>query len=268
MGGIKGFFLVIVSILLFFSIISLSLFSVLSSSLTYENVYKESSVFVGEILQDLNVNQIIEQQYPLMLLYCENNTQFVFSDSNYVFEIPCESVFQGKEAIFNEGIKSIVKDFYYKDYSENFISYLDNPQDAPLFLISEKAYNFTNKLFYSSLAISIILTLLLFFLTEKKSNTFLLPGIFFVFSSLLFFKMDSILAKFSEGIVFQFFGIFFSTTFSISIRLLIIGILLIAIAIVFKVFKVGFWISSFIEKFKKSPQKSQEKSNVTQIKKK
>jgi len=57
-------------------------------------------------------------------------------------------------------------------------------------------------------------------------------------------------------------GIFFSTAFPVSIRLLIAGILLILIAVFFKAFRVGFWISSLVEKFKeKKPVQMQKKGN-------
>lgn len=252
---IRGFFVVIVAVLLFFSVFSLNLFGILSSSLTYENVQQKSEIVLEDILMDLNVTSIIEQRYPMIVSFCVNNSevvlnsQYIFSDSDYVFDIPCESALQGVDAVIDEGIKSIVHRIYYGDYSENATDYLDTPQDAPLFLISEQAQKTTNKIFYYSLLATLILIGLLFFIVEKKSNSFLLPGIYFVACSLLFMKIDSAFALFSDGVLFQFLRIFFSTAFPVSIRLFIIGILLLAIAIGFKVFRIGFWISSIVEKF-------------------
>jgi uncharacterized protein YneF (UPF0154 family) len=66
-----------------------------------------------------------------------------------------------------------------------------------------------------------------------------------------------LLSLFSDGIVFKVLGVFFSESFYISLKLLIAGILLIILAIVFKVFKLGFWISSMVEKVKEKMRKSQ-----------
>jgi hypothetical protein len=265
MAWIRGFFTVVVAVLIFFSVLSLNLFGILSSSLTYENVYEESSIIFEDVLQDLNVSSIIEKRYPAIVEFCENNSEFVFGEEGYVFEIPCDSVIQGTDAVLQEGVKSVINKIYYGNYSEKVTDYLDEPQEAPLFLISEKAHNFTSKIFYYSILLFIFLIVALFFLVNNKSNTFLLPGIFMVVISLLFFKINSFFSHLSDGILFQFLGIFFSRSFPVSMRLLIIGILLIAIAIVFKVFKVGFWVSSLIEKFK---EKKNISKNINKIKKK
>jgi hypothetical protein len=255
MGWIRGFFTVVVAVLIFFSVLSLNLFGILSSSLTYENVYEESSIVFENILHDVNVDSIITSRYPLIVEFCKNNSEFVFSDSGFVFEIPCDSITEGADAVLREGIKSAIHKIYYGNYSEKVTSYLDEPQEVPLFLISEKAHNFTSKIFYYSLFFFIILFASLFFLVKNKSNTFLLPGIFMVVISLLFFKINEFFSLFSDGILFQFLGIFFSKSFPVSIRILIVGILLIIVAVVFRVFKIGFWISSFIEKMKEKLQK-------------
>ncbi|MCK9568004.1 hypothetical protein M0R72_03550 [Candidatus Pacearchaeota archaeon] len=268
MGVIRGFFVVIVAVLLFFSVFSLNLFGILSSSLTYENVQEKAEIVLEDVLTDLNVTSIIEQRYPMIVSFCQNNSEvvinseYIFSDEGLVFDIPCESALQGIDVVVDEGIRSVVHKIYYGNYSENATDYLSTPQDAPLFLISEQAQILSNKAFYYSLLASLILIGLLFLLTKRKSNTFLLPGIFMVFSSLIFFKINDIFSLFSDGILFKFLGIFFSTAFPVSIRLLIAGILLILIAVFFKAFRVGFWISSLVEKFKeKKPVQMQKKGN-------
>ena len=250
MGWIRGFFTVIVAVLLFFSLFAVNLFGILSSSLTYENVYNESSVLFEDILSDLNVSSIIEERYPVIVSFCQNNSEFVFSEAGYVFEIPCESALQGTEAVIDEGVKSVIRKIYYEEYSGNASDYLDELQSSPLFLISQNAQKFSSKVFYYSFLASLILIVLLFFVVEKKSNAFLISGIYLVSNSLVFFKINDIFSLFSDGIVFQFLGIFFSTAFSVSIRLLVVGILFILVAIFFKAFRVGFWISSLVEKFK------------------
>lgn len=266
---IRGFFVVIVAVLLFFSVFSLNLFGILSSSLTYENVQQQAEIILKDALMDLNVTSIIEQRYPMIVAFCVNNSEvvigseYIFSNEGIVFDIPCESALQGIDTVVDEGIRSVVHRIYYGNYSENITSYLDTPQDAPLFLISEKAQIFSKNTFYYSLLASLILIGLLFLLTERKSNTFLLPGIFMVLSSLIFFKINDILALFSDGMLSKFLGIFFSTSFEVSVIILIAGVLLILVAVFFKIFRIGFWISSLVQKFKgkSTPVQTSKKKN-------
>lgn len=269
MGLIRNFLTVIVGVLLFFSVFSINLFGILSSSLTYENVYRESSVVFEDILSEVDVNSVIEERYPEIVLFCQNNSEFVFMEGNYVFEIPCEAALEGTEAIIEEGIKSVVREIYYENYSLSPDESIDELKDSPFFLISEKMHNSTKKIFSFSIFLSVILLIALFFLVDNKSNAFLIPGIYLALTSLLFFKIDSLFSIFSEGIILKILGIFFSTSFSVSIRLLILGILLIIIAVVFKVFKLGFWISNITEKLsEKFPKKSETKTEVKQLTKK
>lgn len=259
MGTLRNFFTVIVAVLLFFSVLSLNLFWILSSSLTYENIYETSSLVIKGILSNLNISFIMEDYSPKIIAYCQNNSEFVFSEQGYVFEIPCESALQGTDAILNEGIKNVVYQIYYKNYSFSKNS-IDELQNNPLFLISEKTHNFTNKILYFSSSIFIILFVTLFFLVDKKSNAFLIPGIYLIFSSLLFFKMDKLISKSFSEIVSQFLGIFFSTSFSVSIKLLILGIVFIFIFILLQSFKIGFWISKVMGK----PNSKKEKQTKTE----
>lgn len=233
----------------------MNLFGVLGSSLTYENVLENSHVIVEDFLFDLNVNSIIDRNYLLMQNYCVNNSEYVFSEEGYVFNIPCDAVLSGKESILDEGVKSVVHQVYYDDYSKNVTDYIKEPQTAPLSLISKDSYDYTNKVFYSSLSLSLILIIILFLLVEKKSNTFLLSGIFILICSLIFIKIEGLFSLFSDKTFFQFLGIFFSQSFSVSVKFLIFGILLIIFSVIFKIFKLGFWISSIIEKVKVKMQK-------------
>ncbi len=236
----------------------MTLFGVLSSSLSYEKIQQNSAeVIKDSLLSGFNLSTGIEGFAPLMQLYCSNNSasEYVFSSAGYTFDIPCEIVMQGKDAIIDEGVRDLIYRTYYTEYDCNFF---DCIKQSPFFLVSEKAYDYLNNKFYFFLGLSFILILGLFLFTEKKTNTFIIAGVLVIISSLIFFKIDSIFALFSDKLIFNLLGIFFSESFSFSVNFLIAGIILLVLGIIFKIFKLGFVIQKFISKFKKSEKAKSE----------
>ena len=186
---------------------------------------------------------------------------YVFRESDHTYIITCNSALQGKDAMIKEGIKSIIHDNYYADSECRFFDCFKKTSLSgfnPLFLISERTYNYVNGKFYFFLFISLILTGALLFFIEKKTNLPILTGILLIISSLLFIKLDAILSLFSDKTFFNFLWIFFSNSYLISLKILIAGVILLIIGIILKIFKVGFFISNLISKFKK-PQIAKEK---------
>ena len=263
MGVIRGILLVVVAVLFFFSVILVSLFWTLNLSLNYDNVQKESTIVLKDILQqDANFSSIISASYPLIQTYCQlqNNSNYVFNSEGYTFDIPCSSMSQGERSVIDEGIKSLIHRVYYTGYDCDFLNCFSK-YPVPLFLISEKAYNYWHDKFYWILGISAILLVLIFLLVEKKTNTFILSGILVIISALPFIKLDSIMSMFSNKIIFKFLEIFFSQAYTVSIRIIIAGIALLAIGIVFDVFKLGFSISAFFSKIKEKREEAINKKN-------
>ncbi len=256
MGLIRGFLLVIVAVLLFVSFLSVSLFWSLSSSLTYDNVQNELTITSGEILEDnLNIENHLQIISPAIQLYCQNNSDYVFSHGGYIISVPCQIALQGEDAIIEESTRDIIYGIYYSDYDCDFIDCF-NKMDFKmngtnsLFLISEKAHDYWTDKLYMFLAISLILSVLLFFLVEKKTNMPILAGSLLIASSLPFIKFDSFLNLFSDKMFVKLLNIFFSQTYCVSIKILIIGIILLSIGILLKFFKIGFFISNLISKCK------------------
>ena len=66
MGVIRGFFLVIAAVLLFLSLISMTFFWTLSSSLSYDNVQKEASAIVTDFFKEANATSAIDKNYDLI----------------------------------------------------------------------------------------------------------------------------------------------------------------------------------------------------------
>lgn len=259
MGVIRGILLVIVTVLLFLSFLSATLLWTLSSSLTYDNVQKESVAVVGDLLQDsLDVTSHIKEIYPIMQLYCQNQSNYFFDYEGYTFDISCSVALQGENAIIDEGVKNLVYNVYYAEYDCNFWDCIEK-SPIPMFLISKKAYDYWNNKFYLSLITCLVLLVLMFLLVEKKTNAPILAGSLLIISSLPFIKLDSLLNLFADKTFVKFLGIFFSQAYPVSIKILIAGIVLLAIGIVLKIFKVGFFISDIISKFKKKGKKKPEK---------
>jgi hypothetical protein len=256
MGAIRRIFLVIVSVLLFLSFICVNLFGILSLSLTYNNVENQSVSVIQNSLSGLNVTDKIQEVYPLIKSVCQTNPNYVFSVTNYSIDIPCDVALQGTNAIAKEGAKNIVHQIYYTKYDCNFLDCAKSTQ-LPLFLLSEKAYNFWKEKFRISLIVSFVLLILLLLLVERKANMPILSGILLAISSLPFIKLDILLNTFSNKMISQFLKIFFSQSFYFSLRALIVGIVLIGLGIIFKIFNIGFFISNLISKIKK-PEKGKQ----------
>jgi hypothetical protein len=256
MGAIRRIFLVIVSVLLFSSFICVNLFGILSLSLTYNHIEDQSVSVIQNSLSGFNITDKIQEVYPLIKSVCQNDPNYVFSVTNYSINIPCSVALQGTNAIAKEGAKNIIHQIYYAKYDCNFLDCAKSTQ-LPLFLLSEKAYNFWTEKFRISLAVSFALLVFLFFLVEKKANMPFISGILLAVSSLPFIKLDILLNTFSNKIISQFLKIFFSQSFYFSLKVLIVGLILIGLGIVFKMFDVGFFVSNFISKIKKSEKEKQ-----------
>jgi hypothetical protein len=258
MGVIKGIFLVLFSIVLFVSLFSLIFFGILSSSLTYSNVETQAiSIIHNFIDEGMNVTSLVTQNYPFIQEYCKNYSNYVFNAQGYTFDIPCSISLQGQEAIIEEGIRDLIHQVYYKDYGCQFLDCF-NKSEIPVFLISEQSANFFSTLFYCSIGISFILILLCFFLIKKKSNFFILLGIFLIILSLPFIKIASLINLLSTKITIQFLTIFFSESSYISILSLLIGIISLVFGLVFG---IGFSVFGWFSKFKKEiPAQKSKKS--------
>jgi len=262
MGGIRKFFLVIVSVLLFLTFICVNLFGILSLSLSYNNFQNQSVPIIQSSLQSFNVISQIQSSLPAIQQYCQTHSSYTSNAAGYSIIIPCTAAFQGVDAIIEEGAKQITQQIYYTTYDCNSLDCLKISQ-VSLFLLSEKAYVLWTEIFRISLVISFVLLVLLFFLVEKKENILLLSGILLTIPSFILLKLDFLLDKlFSTQVFYNFLKIFFSQSFYFSLRSLIVGIVLIGLGIIFKIFNVGFFISNLISKIKKPTGKQIVKKTV------
>ena len=263
MGFFKGSFLFIASVLLLISFLLGNIFLTLNMSLNYETLQSEFTPVVKDVAEkEFSISSVIvDEQFFLMELYCQNNSEFVFSESGYTFVIPCDVVAKGSDAVIEEGINSLVNDIYYQDYDCNFWNCLDK-SEVPYFLVSEKAKDYWKSKFYITLFVSFILIVLTFLLVEQKYNLLTLTGGLLIVSSLPLIKLEKILSLINYKYVSDFIAIFFSKSYSVFLVSFILGIIVLGIGIGLK-----FYMSdSFKKKFSRKEVKDIVKEEVSKKK--
>ena len=271
MGVIRGFFLVVVSALLFLSIFSAISFGILSASLNYDNVQNKSVSIAHDFLQkDGNLTSAISSNYPYIQIYCQNNSNYVFSAGGYTFNVSCANAMKGQNEFIDDGIKNLVHQIYYTSYSCNFLDCFKS-NEIPVFLLSEHTHDFLGGKSRLFLLISFLLFVPLFLLTKKKENSSIILGIFLIIPSLLFMKLDLFFTS-SNKMISQFLNLFFSQSFPIALGILIAGIVLLAFGIIFKIFNLGLsmsnWFSKIKEKQLENKKSEAKKATGKQVKKK
>ena len=289
MGIIRGAGVVIFSIVLFISLLCGGVCLTLAMSLNYENVQPTVVDLSKELVgQEIDLEGYVNQIQPLLEEYCKNNSEYVFNFEGATLVIPCDLVDQGVDSIIdyalNESITEIVDEYYYKDYDCNLVECIN--QGEPTFFLSKEARDYWMSKFYLFLGISILFVVLIFILMEKKSNWFFLVGALFVGSSLIISRLNSIGAaiakaflvsvselfsgEISQEILQKISGLFFIESKKVFILMLLIGIGLIILGILFKIFKLGLKINNMIEKARgeskeKEPKEKLSKEDVKKI---
>ena len=238
MGVIRGILLVIVSVLLFVVLLAGNVLWTLDKSLDYEVIKPEIISVVKEAIEgEINVNEIIGEEFGKMESYCLNNSEYVFSDyeSGRVFELPCGVVAQGSDAVVDYAIEDFVEEIYSGQAEEARFDFAK---------LNESVHSY----FYIALVVALVLFVLIFFLVEAKSNSFIIVGSLLSISALPFVKIEGFLS----WIPFEFaelFAVFFSKAYTVFLTSLITGLIILAIGIIMKFFGVGFKIFDFFNKF-------------------
>lgn len=262
MGFIRGGIFVILSVLFFISLILTGNLLTLSLSLEYDVIKPELSSIITSIAEEhINLSEIINKHFESMQNYCENNSEYVFNEQGQTFVIPCERVSEGHEAVVEQSVNQLVEETYYDDFDCDFWDCFKT-ETLPFFLVSQKAQTYWNKKFYLGLIASIILLILMFFLITNKTNLPFVVGGLVVISSFLFMKLDWVFSLFSDSSILQFFNVFVSKSYTVFIIFLLIGIAVLILGIILKLFKIGFKISKL---FSKSNQPIQNKKLPKEI---
>lgn len=263
---------VIICILLFVSLMGFGTTETLEKSTKFTNIEKKfTSLSKDFIKESVDLKPIINQSLPFMQVYCENNSVYSLKQEGYSFNISCDSINKGTDAIIdniiNETVSSFIKNYYYKSYECDFVDCLK--ENKPLILISEKAHDYWREKSTLLLLISLGLTVLLFFLIKHKSNFFIILGGITIGAGSLISQLPGIASKtaqtafspttsalnqlgISSDIFVNIFQAFFSQAEKVYFWFILAGILLVAFGVLSKFFNITSKIWALFPKTKKS----------------
>lgn len=269
MGAIRGVLLVFCCVVMFLALLVGNFLWTVSSSLQYDNVKPQFVSFVSNIVgEQMNIEDELGNLYPAIELYCQSASTYVFDYGGSSVEIPCSVLQSGMDSVIAYGVGAFFDKYYFMEYNCDFWNCFGDG-DAPLFLISQKAQNYWAGKFYWIMLLSLALTILIFLLAEKKSNSFILIGSLTIVSSLLLLKIENLATTLTGGMgnlgdyASQVVSIFFTQSGIIFARVILIGVAILAIGIVMKIFHLGMAISNFFGKFRKNSKKSKPEKEDT-----
>lgn len=264
MGFLRTSGIILISMLLFFSLVSFGTTETLEKSTKYENIEQNFIQISEEYLEEnTEIEETIKQLLPFIKEYCRNNDTYTFEQQGASFEISCEEINQEvssiTESIVDEVVTTFIEENYYKEYKCDFIECLQ--EEKPLVLVSEKAHNYWENQSILFLWISIGLIIALFFLTRMKSNFFFISGGIIFISGFVILQIPEIVSNIvsqmissstpdlsqmgmSSEILVKIAKAFFAQVENIYIWFILSGILFVIIGILFKIFKIDQKISS------------------------
>lgn len=268
MGLISKLLTLIFSFLLFISLVFGAIFFTINLSLEYTEVQKNAAPFVEIFLRETLPSQVSTTDKILDAIL----------SSEWAQKIPfTDTLEQSLEEKMNSGnldnvslqqeTQQFIQEMYYANYE---CGYWDcfSISEVPFFLISQKSQNYWYRNFrYLGIA-SLVLMTLLFFLVSRKRNFFVLVGILSLLASIPLWGVKKIIPMFFTGQILDFINIFLSKSGYVATVLTAGGIILIALAIIFGLFGLGFKIFSWIDNIKiklpKTKKKFQQETNVVQ----
>lgn len=256
MGMIRSGVAVFLSSLLFISIFLGNVFLTMSWSLEYENVEPVVGNFAGEIVEDLGFMKILDDNYDMMLVYCDTSDFFHFSYEGGFVDIPCNEVEKGSDAISTYVVSEFIDDVYYKDYNCSFFKCIKE-EGQPYVLISEKAKDYWSSKFRLTLVISVIILVLMFLFFSSKHSVLIVAGILSVISAIPFRKVNWLVGLLPSGNFADLLQAFFTKSYNVFMLMLIIGGSLLFLGLMFEFLGWGIGISKFFGLFKKKEKKGQ-----------
>ncbi len=239
---IRGFLTVVASIALFLSLLVVGISWDLSSSLSYSHIQDNAVNIAFEFLNLQPDMPQINSSIGYLKELCKVNSDIPLNFQGYAFNVSCSGIENKSSAeILNDTLKNFIGSVYSSKYD---CSYWNCFSQSPMFLVSQKSYDYWNNIFRSFAGISILLSAALFFLVRKKQNLPLVIGPTVVISALPLLairKIPSLLPKaFSE-----ISNIFLSQSGIIFIRMAAIGGAIIFIGLVLKLYEAESWLYKF-----------------------
>ncbi len=281
MGFIRGSLFVIVSVLLLVSMMLSGIFLNFSLSLQYGNLKEEVVPFVENLTSDMGLDrQFGNQIIDVAQIYCTNEDSLSFStkdfdlpiSQNYEVDISCESIEKGVDAVVSEASERIFEKMYYQDYDCTITECFEESK-SPMFLISEDTKDYLQRKYKETMLFSSLLLVPAFFLMQRKRDFPLTIGVLVIVASLPLLGLNKLFLIIPDNMMKEIISIFFNQTNFVFVRMIIIGVSLVGVGLLFKLFGAGFKIKEFISKIKSKEKKlgkskeSEEKDEKNKLKK-
>lgn len=250
MGMIKGGLLIVVSVLLFLSLIASGSLYILQSSLDYEDIGPR----VGDYIQNKAdaENSLIKEvnsNFSILEEHCKENSEYVLKSQELFKDlvIPCNVVSQGPEEVIIYGVNQTVSEAYYKEYDCGFFECLTESENR-LFFVSQQSQDYLKSKFYWSVLISLILISIIFIFSENKSNFPITLGIVFILSSFIFINFSYLVSWFVESEIYQIIEVLLVSSSYVFLFYLFFGIILIGAGVGFRFWDFGNSVGKFFKK--------------------
>lgn len=253
MGVIRGALIFVLALVLFIALFLANGFLNLSWSLEYETLQPNILEHAGGIINDTGIRDTIKTTLPVMEFYCMTHNNYIFTEGDFNFEIPCSVVNSGVDNLINFGVETLIFQIYYNDYDCEFWDCVKN-SDIPFVLISEKAKDYWHSKFRLACWVALLSFGLMFLFSRDKGWTLMLTGIFVLVSAFLFRKFDWFLSILPDLAFFDVLNIFFARSQGIFIIMMFIGGTLLLVGIAFKFFKISFNVFKVFRKKEKKKE--------------
>jgi len=259
MGLISKVITLLFSFLLFISLILEALSFKVYSSLEYNEVERNAAPFVENFLREsLKESPSTTDRILDSVLNMGWVQKIPFTDT---LKQALTEKLKSKEidnVSLQQETQEFIQEMYYAEYDCGYWNCF-SASEVPFFLISQKSQNYWYRNFkYLGIA-SLVLMAILFLLVSKKRNFFVLLGILSLLSSLPFWGIKKIVAVFFNAQILEFANILLSKSGYVAKLLTAWGVILIALAIIFGLFGLGFkifnWIDSIGVKLSKPKKK-------------
>ncbi len=242
---IRGFLTVLASVALFLSMLVVGISWDISSSLNYSHVQDNAVNIAFEFLNLQPDMPQINSSIIYLKDLCRVNSYIPLNFQGYSFNVSCSGIEnKSSSEILNDTLKSFVGSVYSSKYDCN---YWDCFSQSPLFLVSQKSYDYWNNIFRSSIGASILLSVALFFLVRKKQNLPFVIGPTAIISALPLLAVRKIISLLPQAFS-EISNIFFSQSEIIFIRMVVIGGIIIFIGLVLKLYEAESWLYKFFSK--------------------
>jgi len=164
----------------------------------------------------------------------------------------------GDEAqeVIDRGIENYIFDIYYEEHNCGFWECLKKESNS-FVLVSQKAKEYWNVLFYWSLLASALLLTLLFVFSTSKNSPLIITGMLMMVTALPFRKITWILKFIPDSPILDLIAAFFLKSYNVFIIMIIIGAILFGIGMAFDLFGLSMNISGFFSKLFRKEKKGE-----------